>query len=50
MSDGEFCEADQKLPDGNADYETNNCEQQGLPEIFDVFQCDKGKYDVSNHT
>ena len=38
MSNGEFCEADQKLPDGNPNYEINNCEQQGFPEIFDVLQ------------
>ena len=42
MSDGAFCEADQDLPDGNSNYEINNCEQPGFSDIFDVFQCDKG--------
>ena len=31
INDGELCEADQELPDGNANYELNNCY------IFDVF-------------
>ena len=36
MSHGELCEADQTLPDGNSNFEVNNCGNS------DVFKCVKG--------
>ena len=36
MGNGELCEADGQLPDGNQNYDVNNC---GL---YDVFKCVKG--------
>ena len=39
MNHGELCEADQTLPDGNIDYNIDNCCGS-----YDVFQCDKGTY------
>ena len=36
MSNGELCEADQTLPDGNSNYHVNNCGGA------DVFKCVKG--------
>ena len=38
MSNGELCDADGPLPDGNQKYEVNNCG------AFDVFKCVKGTY------
>ena len=34
MSNGELCEADGPLPDGNQNYDVNNCEP-----AYDVFKC-----------
>ena len=42
MNENEFCEASQTLPDGNADFNVNNC-----PNHYDVFQCQKGKENIS---
>lgn len=36
MSDGDLCEADHPLPDGNQNYDINNCGR------YDVFTCAKG--------
>ena len=41
MKHGELCEADQILPDGNANYEINNCGG------YDVFKCIRGKPSIS---
>ena len=38
MSSNKFCEADQALPDGNSNFEINNCGK------YDIFQCMKGIY------
>ena len=39
MEMGEICEADETLPDGNVQYNINNCA------TYDVFVCTKnGKY------
>ena len=37
MSHGNLCEADQPLPDGNSNFDVNNCGND-----FDVFKCVKG--------
>ena len=39
MSDGELCEADNPLPDGNQDYNVDNC---GVD--WDIFKCVKGTF------
>ena len=41
MMNGEFCEADQRLPDGNTNYNINNCGN------YDVFKCIIGTYTIS---
>jgi hypothetical protein len=38
MSNGELCEADQTLPDGNANYNVNNCGN------YDIFKCATGTH------
>ena len=38
MSNNELCEADKPLPDGNTDYEVDNCVDE-----FDVYKCVRGK-------
>ena len=38
MNHNDLCEADAPLPDGNTDFEINNC-----PGTYDVFKCVKGK-------
>ena len=38
MHNGDLCEADEELPDGNTDYDINNCD------AFDVFKCVRGKH------
>ena len=40
MMNGEFCEADQRLPDGNTNFDINNCGN------YDVFKCIIGIYTV----
>ena len=37
MNENELCEAGKTLPDGNGDFDVNNC-----PNHYDVFQCQKG--------
>ena len=37
MSNNELCEADQILPDGNGEYNINNC-----PANYDIFRCARG--------
>ena len=37
MAPGSLCEADQRLPDGNSNYEVDNC---GFG--YDVFRCGQG--------
>ena len=50
MSEGSLCEADQQLPDGNPNFEINNCNDEGGDGNYDVFVCVKGgikaKYEV----
>ena len=36
MAPGSLCEADQRLPDGNSNYEVDNCDS------YDVFRCVQG--------
>ena len=43
MNHGKLCEASQTLPDGNSNFEVNNCGN------FDVFKCVKGIY-LNLHT
>ena len=42
MSEGSLCEADQQLPDGNPNFEINNCNDEGGDGNYDVFVCVKG--------
>ena len=42
MPEGSLCEADQELPDGNANFEINNCNDDGGDGNYDVFVCVKG--------
>ena len=37
MRNGQLCEADGTLPDGNAYYNVNNCNRD-----YDVFECVRG--------
>ena len=50
MSESSLCEADQQLPDGNPNFEINNCNDEGGDGNYDVFVCVKGgikaKYEV----
>ena len=39
MSNGELCEANRPLPDGNKNYNVDNCKTH-----TDVFKCVKGTY------
>ena len=39
MNNNEMCEADKPLPDGNQNYDVNNC-----PPRNDIFKCIKGNY------
>eukprot|EP00494_Astrolonche_serrata_P026845 UN27108 len=39
MEDGEICEADKELPDGNKEYEINNCPGSS---VYDVFRYTDG--------
>ena len=36
MTTGSMCEADQPLPDGNANYKIDNCDE------YDVYRCTRG--------
>ena len=38
MNHNEYCEADGPLPDGNSNYDIDNC-----PGNYDIFKCVKGK-------
>ena len=38
MNDGDLCEADGPLPDGNSNFDIDNC-----PGKYDIFKCIKGK-------
>ena len=38
MNQGDLCEADGPLPDGNNNYDIDNC-----PGKYDIFKCVKGK-------
>ena len=38
MNDGDLCEADGPLPDGNSNFDIDNC-----PGQYDIFKCVKGK-------
>ena len=40
MNHGELCEADKTLPDGNSNYNINNCGN------YDVFKCVKGNHSI----
>ena len=42
MTEGSLCEADQQLPDGNPNFEINNCNDDGGDGNYDVFVCVKG--------
>ena len=42
MDDNELCEADSTLPDGNSNYNIDNCG------TYDVFKCAKGIIDINN--
>ena len=42
MTEGSLCEADQQLPDGNPNFEINNCNDEGGDGNYDVFLCVKG--------
>ena len=42
MPDRSLCEADQQLPDGNPNFEINNCNDDGGDGNYDVFVCVKG--------
>ena len=42
MADRSLCEADQQLPDGNPNFEINNCNDDGGDGNYDVFVCVKG--------
>ena len=42
MPESSLCEADQELPDGNANFEINNCNDDGGDGNYDVFVCFKG--------
>ena len=42
MPDHSLCEADQHLPDGNPNFEINNCNDNGGDGNYDVFVCVKG--------
>ena len=42
MTEGSLCEADQPLPDGNPNFEINNCNDEGGDGNYDVFVCFKG--------
>ena len=37
MATGEFCRANKALPDGNIDFDINNCHHS-----YDVFRCTRG--------
>ena len=39
MTNGQLCEADKTLPDGNRDYNVNNC---GGSDNFDIWKCERG--------
>ena len=41
MNPGDLCEADKPLPDGNTNYDVNNCGPDGS---YDIFRCVKGKH------
>ena len=38
MNNGQQCEADQNLPDGNTSYNINNCG------VYDIFKCESKYY------
>ena len=44
MSPDELCEADQILPDGNDDYNVDNC-----PGNFDIFKCARGAVQIKSY-
>ena len=43
MKENDLCEADQKLPDGNENFNVNNCAA-----FYDVFRYKGGKNDIFN--
>ena len=43
MKDGDFCEADQALPDGTTNYDIDNCGG------YDIFKCVKGTDRISKY-